>query len=113
MIQDLVKVQDRVKDLLIKFPQTRDSDKWLWLAYNCKYNNLKGVFSLSAITVPFDSEAAYTNFKNWLLNPDTPMFESLSRARRKVQELYPHLSGDLRPQRMEDSENVKQWSLLE
>lgn len=100
MIEDLVKVQDKVKYLLEKYPETRDSDKVLWLAYNCVFNYLKETIETGN----------YSAFKNWLCRKDTPVFESLSRARRKVQEEHPRLSGD-KPTRMQEAEAVKGWAI--
>jgi hypothetical protein len=40
MITDLIKVQDRVEYILSLYPETRDSDKLLWLAYNSLFNGL-------------------------------------------------------------------------
>jgi len=100
VIQDLLKVEDRVKDILEKYPACRDSDKKLWLAYNCLYNNLQGI------------QWNYASFRDWILSETTPVFESLSRARRKVQENFPHLVGTNKVIRNMEQESVKQWSIL-
>lgn len=99
MISDLIKVEDRVAHILRKYPQTRDSDKKLWLAYNVLFNDLKEVMS----------PAEYSVFREWLLRDDTPVFESLSRMRRKLQEKDKSIAGN-RVKRMEEAENVRQWS---
>lgn len=98
MLKDLNKVQDRVEDILIKYPECRDSDKLLWLAYNCIYNDLK------------ENLFGYQAFKTWLLKNNIPMFESLSRARRKIQEHNKDLQGNIEVRR-EEEKLVKDWSL--
>lgn len=98
VIKDLVKVHERVKAILEKYPECRDSDKLLWLAYNVQYNDLR------------TNMQSYDAFKQWLLRPRTPMFESLSRSRRKVQEQFPHLSGNIEFRRAEE-QLVKDWSV--
>jgi hypothetical protein len=96
MVNDLLKVEDRVKTILTKYPETRDSDKLLWLAYNSIYNNLKNVLK------------DYSLFKRWLLNKNTPVFESLSRARRKVQEENKGLHGKKYLARQEEANAVRE-----
>jgi hypothetical protein len=82
IIRDLKTVEGRVHDILVKHPQCRDNDKLLWLAYNRIWNNLDA----NALT-------SYETFKAWVLKDTTPVFESLSRARRKIQEQHPELEG--------------------
>lgn len=101
MLQDIITVSDKVEKILRDHPDTRDSDKLLWLAYSCKHTNLKTLFA----SKNFD----YLTFKKWLMHEDTPMFESLSRARRKIQEDNPELQGD-KPLRMEEAEQVSLWA---
>lgn len=100
MADDIKKVSNRILIILQTFPQTRDSDKLLWLAYNCQFNGLKDVIK----------EGSYDAFKHWLLKADTPAFESLSRCRRKLQELHPELEGQ-KDQRMESEFEVRQMML--
>ncbi len=102
MLSDYVKVQDRVMFLLERYPEVRDSDKLLWLAYNCHFNNLKEV-SLTG---------KYENFKAWLLREEVPVFESLSRARRKIQEEKPELAGE-KQKRLQESKKVRVYTALE
>jgi len=84
MLSDLKLVQQKVKFLLERYEEVRYSDKLLWLAYNCHFTNLKEVASTGR----------YINFKEWMMREDVPVFESLSRARRKIQEENPDLSGE-------------------
>lgn len=102
MLSDYVKVQDRVKFLLERYPEVRDSDKLLWLAYNCHFNNLKEV----------TYTGKYENFKAWLLREEVPVFESLSRARRKIQEENPELAGE-KTKRLIEEKKVRSYTALE
>jgi len=102
MLSDYKKTQDRVFFLLEKYPEVRDCDKLLWLAYNCHFNKLKEV-SLTG---------NYQSFKEWLLNDDVPVFESLSRARRKIQEEHPELAGE-KEKRLQESKKVRAYTSLE
>ena len=97
MLSDLIKVQDRVYYILDQYPQTRDSDKELWLAYCCLFRGLKEVCK----------QGSYAAMRHWLINPDTPVFESLSRARRKIQEEHTHLAG-AKAQRLEEEQAVRE-----
>lgn len=89
--------QNKVEKILEKYPVTRDSDKLLWLSYLVLHHDLK----LSM------GEQAYAVFKKILLNEKTPTMESVTRARRKIQEsgLY---QGEKRQERLEESETVKE-----
>lgn len=102
MLSDYVKVQDRVLFLLERYPEVRDSDKLLWLAYNCHFNNLKEV----TLT------GQYAHFKSWLMREEVPVFESLSRARRKLQEEFPELSGE-KAKRLQESKKVRAYTAIE
>lgn len=99
MLNDLIKVEDRVKYLLEKHKEVRSSDKLLWLAYNVNYNGLRDTVQ----------SGNYATFRAWLMRNDVPVFESLSRARRKIMERHP----ELRPiddKRFEEQEKVREWS---
>lgn len=98
MIRDLIKVEDRISFLLEKYPETRDNDKLLWLAYTVMFEGLR------------EHLQDYDVFKRWLLRKDTPVFESLSRARRKIQETRFDLRGEGYRARKDEEEEVKEWS---
>ena len=102
MLSDYVEVQDRVKFLLERYPEVRDSDKLLWLTYNCHFNNLKEV----------TYTGKYENLKAWLLREEVPVFESLSRARRKIQEENPELAGE-KTKRLIEEKKVRSYTALE
>lgn len=91
-------VQDRVKFLLEKYPEVRDNYKLLFLAYNCHFNNLKEVVSTGK----------YENFKAWFLRDETISADTISRARRKIQEDFPELSGE-KEIRLQDEKKVRQY----
>lgn len=96
MLTDLIQVQDRIKFLLERYPEVRDNDKLLWLAYNCHFTHLKEVVATGE----------YKNFRDWMLKEDVPVFESLSRARRKVQEENSELAGD-KQKRLKEEKKVR------
>lgn len=101
MLKDLLTAKSRVKELLEKYEQTRDSDKLLWLAYLCNYHNLK--ISLG--------EESYRKLKNIVLNENTPTMESIRRVRQKFQENGLYI-GKLRSKKLDESDVVKEWSLF-
>ncbi len=69
--------------LLKEYPPLRDSDRLLWLAYCVKHKGLRSLLG----------NEVYEKFKKWLLNEKVPAFESITRARRKVQENYSEVRG--------------------
>lgn len=97
MVEDIYKTKDKVEHLLTVFPETRDSDKELWIAYNLIFNDLKRVIE----------SGNFLQFKSWLLNYRTPVFESLSRNRRILQEQNPELRGDYYGCRKDEETNVR------
>ena len=76
-----MKMYDLVKDLLTKYPDLRDSDrKLIWAV--CWKKQLIQVNEEKML-----SRMLYMNFLQ------APSFESITRARRKVQELHPELQS--------------------
>lgn len=100
MVKDLVLVKDKVKNLLIKYPSVRDCDKLLFLAYSKTYCGLDSSL-----------DGSYKSFKEWYLEK-MPAFESLTRARRKIQEKNKELRGKKRKYRMDEQQSVIEWSKL-
>lgn len=94
----------RVKALLDKYPFLRDNDKKLYLSYLNSFHNLRD-------RIKSNPENSYETLKEIILNPDVPMFESVSRARRKVQEKFSNLRGLSYSKRKESAEVVKDWSV--
>lgn len=70
------KVHEMVKDVLTAHPETRDNDELLL----CK-----------VIATYFNSDALYQPFILTIQDSRLPKIESVGRARRKCQELYPEL----------------------
>lgn len=93
-------VQDRVQVLLEKYPETRDDYKTLFLAYNCQFNGLKEVLGMEA----------YLKFKEWFMDDETINIDTLTRARRKVQEQNPELSGEKASRLLEEKKHREYFS---
>lgn len=98
MLNDLIKVEDRVYDILVNYTRARKSDKFLWTIYCSLYCGMDAAIGGNR-----------SIFFAWLMRKDVPVFESLSRARRKIMERHP----ELRPiddKRFEEQEKVREWS---
>lgn len=90
----------RVHSLLSNHPALRDDDKRLYLHYLVKYCGLRE--QVRGHKDPFQGVV------NVILNPNTPMFESVSRCRRKLQEQYAFLRGKHYKLKQESAENIRQ-----
>lgn len=73
-------VEKTVKAILTEHPQTRNDDHWLYYQYVCRNGRPDG----TPFTVIFISYKLY----------GFPSFESVGRARRRVQQKCPELRGD-------------------
>lgn len=73
-------VEKTVKTILTEYPQTRNSDHWLYFRYVCRAVRPNGM-TFAAI---------FVYYKRYGL----PSFESVGRARRRVQQKCPELRGD-------------------
>lgn len=90
-MRKLLKITELVKGVLEEYPETRNDDNLLWLealretAYkrDCVY-----VLDLGLSSLMHNIRAL-----------NLPTFESVSRARRKLQAKYPELRGTERAQR--------------
>lgn len=89
----------RVEMLLLKYEQIRDDDKMLWLAYCSQFCSLK------------QNMSDYEKFKSWLLSNKVPTFESLSRARRKIQEHNPLTRGKHYKVKQESAQTIADWAV--
>ena len=78
-----------VKQILIENPATRDDDMLLY-----------GIF-LAKFMIVHPDETFY-EVMSTAKQRKIPSYESITRARRKVQEKEPHLQGKKRKQRMEE-----------
>jgi len=103
MLNDIKNVSNKVEYLLEKYPETRSCDKLLWLGFMTIFNNLKNEIN--------SNNNSYSILRKIILNKNTPSFESLSRARRKIQENNNLLIGNNIKERQIECENVKHWSL--
>ena len=78
-------IKTLVKSILTNIPKTRNSDYWLWL---------------EVIKRVLDEKGDLYTLRNWSVESfltygfnTVPHFETVSRARRKVQAQYPELRG--------------------
>ena len=76
--QEIKSSVDIVKELLITYPSSRDDDRYLTLLFWQRDVNPKGSFE---------------DFSKHYLNGNLISADSITRARRKVQELNPMLRG--------------------
>lgn len=94
-------VQPNVIEILKSHPETRDNDTLLILAYMCFHHGL-----LDELGAP-----AYQRMKQVLMAQQTPSLESVTRARRKAQELYEDLRGERYERRHKtDEPEMREWS---
>lgn len=77
-MKTLMKLQDKVLEVLVRFPSTRDNDKLLYGAVLAHYYN-----------IPLGS----TSVREVLLNDKLPSLESIGRIRRKIQAEHEDLRG--------------------
>jgi hypothetical protein len=80
MLKQLIKVQDSVKFLLEAYPKLRDNDVRLVASYY--YNNIANINQMSAIEL-----------LEVMVNGNLPSPDTITRARRKIQEKHPELRG--------------------
>ena len=73
MLKQLIKVQDSVKLLLETYPKLRDNDVRLVASYY--YNNIANINQMSAIEL-----------LEVMVNGNLPSPDTITRARRKIQE---------------------------
>ncbi len=85
-----------VHALIKQYEILRDDDKRLWLAFCVKHKDLKKILG----------PEKYEQFKYWLLNSDVPTFESVSRARRKIQEHFEDTRGAKYRRKKESAEII-------
>ena len=95
--ENLKDVKTKVEQLLINNPKTRDCDNLLVATY---------YFYESGGKEALQSQSAF-DFLKKMSNGELTSFESISRARRKIQEQYPELRGNNYKERKSASEYVK------
>ena len=74
----LKKLEDKVRWCLVNYPLTRNNDRYL----------------IGAVYTHFYNVDSREPFRSILLNDKLPSFESIGRARRKIQETDETLRGD-------------------
>lgn len=85
-----------VKQILIENPATRDDDMLLYGAFLAKFM-IVGV------------DETFYHVMQTAKERKIPSYESITRARRKVQEKEPSLQGIRRKQRMEEESNYHEY----
>lgn len=96
--ENLKDVKSVVEELLIKNPKTRDSDNLLVATYYFYETGGKDVLQ---------NQSAYDFLKN-MSNGSLTSFESISRARRRIQEQNPLLRGNNYKERKESSKEIRE-----
>lgn len=101
--KELHTTTDLVKGILENCPETRNSDNILYLKVCEKIGNEHGI-NLASISVPH----FFLHLKAYKL----PQYETVGRARRKIQSEYPELSGDstVTAQRMLNEEVFRDYA---
>jgi len=110
MTEGLMTCQDKVQTLLIKFPVLRDSDKKLWISYLRHFCGLEKAMNKKVLYHKNHRNDPYEIMKSIILQDSTPTMETITRARRKVQENFPSLKGEKAGERSKEAEKVKEWA---
>lgn len=85
-----------VKAILLENSATRDDDMLLYAAFCAKHN----------LVAPYKTfYEVMANAKKWGL----PSYESITRARRKVQEMEEYLGGERRKERQDRAEELRDY----
>ena len=93
-MKKLFSTVDDVKQFLTKYPLLRDDDERLMAnIWNAHIGNLEDIDGKEIL--------------HMLANHRLPSYESISRCRRKIQEIYPHLRGEKWEQRHKRAEIIK------
>lgn len=87
---------DVVRGILIENPKTRDDDMYLYSVFCAKYGLVK------------PDESFYSVMCTWK-DRGLPSYESVARARRKVQEKEPTLSGKKRFIRIAEEQEYRDF----
>ena len=95
MLKQILKVQEQVQILLETYPKLRDNDVRLVASYY--YNNISNINQMSAI-----------DFLQIMVNGNLPSPDTITRARRKIQEKHPELRGVNYVERQKLEKQVRQ-----
>lgn len=82
----LIKISKIVKEVLETYPETRNDDYLLWLRVIAAYEVNNDLCGIETMTV--------YDFLKTAKSMPIPCFESVSRARRKIQEQNPDLRAE-------------------
>lgn len=96
MLEHIITVKDKIEHIMGLYPETRDNDMLLFLAYLSIFHDLKHDMC----------PACYALLKRIMLDKDTPKFESITRARRLIQE-NGCLQGELRFERLVEEDKIR------
>jgi hypothetical protein len=98
---DFKTIENKVLWLLEKYPHLRDSDDRLYnryIAYQLGNGDFEsGVSTLEVMTAK--------ELLNKIVNSSIVNYDTLTRARRKLQEKFPHLRGETYVKRKSESEH--------
>lgn len=94
MIEQIKNIQEQVQVMLENYPKLRDNDNRLFM-------------SLILMLDKELKDQSVEEFTKKFITGHYPAMESVTRARRKVQEEYPHLRGESYINRQLNAENVK------
>lgn len=101
MIKDLKKQKEKVEYLLSRYPDLRDSDKKLWVAYLNTFCDLKN--KLNSSSDPWDT------YRQVIYSRSTPAPESITRLKRRFQADGKY-QGRNRRHRLAEQEAVRDWA---
>ena len=88
-----------VRQIMIENPKTQDDDMFLYSVFCAKFCLVKYDETFYQVMLTAKSRGL-------------PSYESISRARRKVQENEPALSGKRRNQRKKEEKAYREWYRL-
>ena len=94
MIEQIKNIQEQVQVMLENYPKLRDNDNRLFM-------------SLILMLDKELKDQSVKEFTKKFITGHYPAMESVTRARRKVQEEFPHLRGESYINRQLNAENVK------
>lgn len=87
---------ETVRAILLENPRTRDDDMYLYSVFMAKFNLIK-------------PEETFYEVMLTAKNRNLPSYESITRARRKVQEKEPMLCGNKRRARKEQEKKYREF----
>lgn len=102
-LRELQSTSHIVKEILEKFPEARNSDNVLYVKVCAEIGNANGI-DINKMSMP--------HFLLHLKNYNMPMFETVRRARQKIQAEHKHLAAnaDVEAQRMLNEDDFKNYA---